>query len=234
MHRGKKMKNMLKYQEIDQEIFKIESELNQDADRKNAIKFQNQLRDYQTKLIELNDKSRALGEDYDKLRVVFNQMAENLEVVNKNLAVKDEKKMDGLIEASEAITNNLLRLEKKLMAIVSDCTNVQNDYNNIMKSARTAKTNMEKYKDIYAGKKADAENKIAGLRSEQEKLEKSVDKTLLAKYKHQRTEKQNVFVAEIGGKCGGCRMEISAIKKSKLKDQGMIECENCGRFIYTK
>ena len=228
------MKNMLKYQEIDQEIYKIEADLNQDEDRKNAIKLQNQLRDYQTKLMEVNNKAKTLGDDYDKLRAVFNQMAENWEVVNKYLAVKDEKKVDGLIDASEAITNNLMRLEKKLMAIVNDCTSTQNEYNAIMKTARTVKTNMEKHKENYASKKADAEKKIAELRADQEKLEKTVDKTMLSKYKHQRTEKQNVFVPEIGGKCGGCRMEISAIKKAKLKESGMIECENCGRFIYIK
>lgn len=228
------MKNMLKYQEIDQEIARLESEMNQNGDRKNAIKFQNLLRDYQAKLMELNQKAKSLNEEFDKLRGVFNQMAENLEVVGKNLAVKDEKKIDGLIDANDAITNNLMRLEKKISSIVAGCTTVQNDYNTIMKNARTAKTNMEKFKESYATAKEAIEKQIVELKKEQEKLEKVADKTLLGKYKHQRSEKPNVIVAEIGGKCGGCRMEISAIKKSKLKADGMIECENCGRIIYTK
>ena len=59
-------------------------------------------------------------------------------------------------------------------------------------------------------------------------------KARLQKYKQQRNEKSNVFVLEINGKCGGCRMEISAQKKAILKAEGRIECENCGRIIYTK
>lgn len=226
------MKNMIKYQELDQEIARLLGEIDQNADRKNAIKMQNLLRDYQSKLMEISQKATEMNAEFEKYKGIFNQMTENMEVVKKNLTVKDEKKIDGLIEANDAITNNLLRLEKKIAGIIADCTNIQNEYNNIMKNARTAKSNMEKHKDNYAQFKAQTEKKIEEIKKELEKLEKVVDKTLLSKYKHKKSEKQNVFVAEIGGKCGGCRMEISAIKKSKLKDDGMIECENCGRVIY--
>ena len=225
---------MLKYQQLDQEIVRLEGELGQNGDRKNAIKMQQLLKDYQAKLMELNKSSEKLAEDFEKYRGIFNQMAENLEVVNKNLAIKDEKKIDGLIEASDAITNNLLRLEKKLSAIINDCNSVQAEYASIMKNARTAKTNLEKYKEGFANSKAQTEKKIEEIKKELETLSKSVDKTLMAKYKQKRSDRANVFVEEINGRCGGCRMEISASKKAKLKLEGMIECENCQRIIYIK
>jgi len=228
------MKNMLKYQELDLEIARLESELAQNSDRKNAIKLQQLLKDYQAKLLELTEKSKNLSADYENLKGIFNQMTENLEVVNKNISLKDEKKIDGLIEANDAITNNLLRLEKKISQIIVDCTNVQNDYNAIMKNARSAKTTLDKHKESFATAKSETEKKIEEIKVELEKLAKTADKTLMAKYKQKRGEKSNVFVPEINGKCGGCRMDISAIKKSKLKADGMIECENCGRIIYTK
>lgn len=228
------MKNMIKYQEMDQEIVRLEGELNQNVDRKNAIKAQQSLKDYQAKLIELNEKTKKLFAEFEGYKKVFNQMADNMEVVNKNLAQKDEKKIDGLIEANDAITNNLIRLEKKIASVIAECTAVQNEYNNIMKNARTVKTSLQKYKESFATAKAETEAKIAEIRSQMENLAKTVDSKLLQKYKQKRAEKTNVFVPEISGKCGGCRMEISASKKSKLKNDGMIECENCGRIIYCK
>lgn len=228
------MKNMIKYQEIDQEIERLNGEIDQNIDRKNAIKMQNLLRDYQSKLMEIGQKANSMNEEFEKYNNIFGQMKENLDVVSKNLAVKDEKKIDGLIEANDAITNNLLRLEKKLASIIKECSNIQTEYTNIMKNARTAKNNLEKHKESYAKAKVETEKKIEELKKELEKLEKTVDKQLLSKYKHKRSEKQNVFVEEIGGKCGGCRMEISASKKSTLKADGMIDCENCGRVIYSK
>jgi len=228
------MKTMLKYQELDLEIQRLEAELNQNDARKNAIKMQQQLKDYQAKLLELNKTAKNLTAEFDKYREIFNSMAENLEVVNKNLSQKDEKKLEGLIEANDAIANNLLKLEKKISAVCAECDKVQNEYNNIMKSARVAKTNMEKYKTEFNTAKEEVESKIAKIKEELTELEKSADKALLQKYKQKRNEKSNVFVLEINGKCGGCRMEISAAKKSKLKADGKIECENCGRIIYTK
>jgi len=228
------MKNMLKYQELDCEIVRLENELKQSIERKNAMKMQQLLKDCQAKLLELNEKSKALFDEFEKYKQVFNQMVENLEVVNKNVANKDEKKIDGLIEAGDAISKNLMRLEKKISAIVNECNNVQTEYNNIMKSARQAKASGQKSKESFATLKAETDAKIEEIKKELEILEKKVDKQLLAKYKHKRVEKANVFVPDLKGTCGGCRMEISAAKKSKLKADGMIECENCGRIIYAK
>lgn len=228
------MKNMLKYQELDQEIVRLESELSQNGDRKNAIKMQQLLKDYQSKLIEINKKMASLQDEFEKYRCIFDQMVENLGVVLKNQDSKDEKKLTGLIEANDAITNNLLRLEKKISAIVNDCNSIQNEYNTIMKNARSAKTNLEKYKENFAITKSETEKKIEEIKKELEKIEKVANKSLLAKYKQKRSDKANVFVQDINGKCGGCRMEISAVNKSKLKAEGMIECENCGRIIYIK
>lgn len=228
------MKTMLKYQELDGEIARLNNELQANEGRKNAIKMQQALKDYQVKLLELNKKASNLTQEFDKYREIFNSMAENLEVVNKNLEQKDEKKLEGLIEANDAIANNLLKLEKKITTVLEECDKVQAEYQNIMKSARLAKTNLEKYKAEFSEVKTATEQKIAEIQAELAVLEKTADKTLLQKYKQKRAEKVNVFVLEINGKCGGCRMEISAEKKAKLKADGRIECENCGRIIYSK
>lgn len=228
------MKNMLKYQELDNEIIRLEAELKQNAEYKNAVKMQQVYKDCQTKVAELNEKSKALIAEFEQYQKVFNQMVENLEVVGRNVEKKDEKKIDGLIEAGEAITNNLMRLEKKIAMISQECVNVRNEYTKIKNSALQAKTSGQKSKENYATIKAETEKKVAEIKKELEALEKSVDKQLLAKYKQKRTEKSVVFVEDRNGVCGGCRMAISAVKKSKLKADGMIECESCGRIIYNK
>ena len=192
------------------------------------------LKDYQSKLIELNKRAQDLDNGYNKCKEVFNQMANNIEVISKNIGSADDKKLDGLIDANEAVLGNLIKLEKKLLAVSNECNSIQTEYNNIMKNARSAKTSLEKYKESYGKSKQDLEDKIQEKKKELEALAKKVDKTLMQKYKQKRTEKTKVFVPEINGKCGGCRMEISVSNQAKLKANGMIECENCGRFIYVK
>jgi len=89
------MKEILNYQELDLEILKLESDIAENADRKNALKMQQYLKDYQAKLVELNKKAKMLSDNFKKYKEIFNQMAQNLELITKNLSNEDEKKLDG-------------------------------------------------------------------------------------------------------------------------------------------
>lgn len=228
------MNEILKYQELDLEIVRLEGEIGENSDRKSALKMQQYLKDCQAKLIELNQKAKEIDDTYKKYKEIYNQMAQNLELINKNLDCKDEKKIAGLIEANDAITNNLVKLESKISTIIKECTAIQTEYASIMKNARSAKSNMQKYKENFESAKQKIEVEIATKKKELESIGKKVDKALLAKYNQKRSEKSNVFVPEIKGRCGGCRMEIPVSKLSLLKSAGMIDCENCGRVIYNK
>ena len=89
----------------------------------------------------------------------------------------------------------------------------------------------------YTKLKTELEPKINALKSDLAKIQKDVDSKLLQKYNQKRENKIfPVFVSLADNKCGGCRMEISASKLGTMKknDFGVIECENCGRIIYTK
>ena len=228
------MEGILKYQEIDIEIKKIEAEIMENKDRKNALKMQQFLKDAQSKLVELEKRAGETIKAYNQYREIYNKMAKNLEVAEKNSGGEDVSKNEGLLDAIETITSNLNKLDKEMSAVINNCTSIQNEVSSIMKSARTAKANMQKYKEDFAAYKAQMDEKIAELKDKLAKQAKNCDKTLLAKYKQKAAEKTNVFVPEVSNRCGGCRMEISASKLNKLKTDGFIECENCGRIIYTK
>ena len=228
------MEGILKYQEIDIEIKKIEAEIMENKDRKNALKMQQFLKDAQSKLVELEKRAGETIKAYNQYREIYNKMAKNLEVAEKNSGGEDVSKNEGLLDAIETITSNLNKLDKEMSAVINNCTSIQNEVSSIMKSARTAKANMQKYKEDFAAYKAQMDEKIAELKDKLAKQAKNCDKTLLAKYKQKAAEKTNVFVPEVSNRCGGCRMEISASKLNKLKTDGFIECENCGRIIYIK
>lgn len=228
------MEEILKYQEIDSEIKKIEGQIAENTNRKNAIKMQQFLKDAQGKLVELEKRAGETIKAYNQYKEVYNKMAKNLEFVEKNSGSDDIAKSEGLLDAIETISSNLTKLDKEMSAIIANCAGIQNEVASIMKSARTAKANMQKYKEEFAKYKAEMDEKIAELKEQLAKQAKKVDKTLLTKYKQKSAEKVNVFVPEVSGRCGGCRMEISASKLNTLKSENYIECENCGRIIYVK
>ena len=228
------MKDILNYQEIDVKLRGLQEQISQNEDRQNALKLQAFLKDSQAKLVALSEKSAKLNKDFVAYKKVYDKMIGNLDVVNKNLNTQDESKLDSLIEANETIYENLSKLETEISNIVKFCESIKNDYNNIMKNARNARTNMEKHKAAFQAFKTQKDAEIAELEKELAAAGTTVDKTLLAKYKSKSVDKMPVFVPLVSGRCGRCRMEVSAVGQNKLKNAKFIECENCGRLIYLK
>lgn len=227
------MKELLGYQDLDIEIKKMERELQENSDRQNALKMQQYLKDCQAKLIQLGDKAQNIVNAYHQYKDVYTKMAQNVELISKNANSSDENKLNGLLDATASIIENLNKLEKEIASVIASCAALDNEQVSIMKNARTAKVNMEKYKENYASTKKIQEEAILAKKKKLEELGKTVNKDLLAKYKQRSAEKNKVFVPVVSGKCGGCRMEIPAGKMNILKNNKFIECENCGRIIYS-
>ncbi len=228
------MKELLSYQDLDIEIKKMERELQENSDRQNALKMQQYLKDCQAKLIQLGDKAQNIVNAYHQYKDVYTKMAQNVELISKNANSSDENKLNGLLDATASIIENLNKLEKEIASVIASCAALDNEQVSIMKNARTAKVNMEKYKENYASAKKIQEEAILAKKKKLEELGKTVNKDLLAKYKQRSAEKNKVFVPVVSGKCGGCRMEIPAGKMNILKTSKFIECENCGRIIYSE
>ena len=165
---------------------------------------------------------------------MFDKMLKNLEVVNKNAGTQDSSKLDNLVDANDSIYENLAKLESEISNIVRACESIKNEYSSIMKNARNARTNMEKHKAAFQAFKAQKDAEIAELEKELAEAGKKVEKTILSKYKAKSVDKMPVFVPLVSGRCGRCRMEVSAVGQNELKTKKFIECENCGRLIYLK
>ena len=80
------MKEILEYQKLDGKIRKIENEIKNSEDRKNASKMQDYLRDSQVKLVKLEEQSEKLVKIQKKAIEAYNDFALKLEQ-----AIKEEK-----------------------------------------------------------------------------------------------------------------------------------------------
>ena len=227
-----KMKEMLLYQEIDNKVKKIESEIAESVERKNATKMQQYLKEYQAKLVQLNEKSKQIKKTYEQYKKVFENMVKSMEVVSKKIDDKDLGKLEAALEADDTILENLNKLEMEVVNMQKSAEQISVEYANIMKNARTAKSNLSIYKEAFLKLKTTKEKEIEVLKKDLDAQAKKVDKNLLSKYLAKRNDKNVVFVKLNDGKCGGCRMEIPANTVNKIKNGAVVECENCGRLVY--
>lgn len=226
------MKNMLAYQEVDLKIKRLEEQISNNEDRLSALKLQQFLKDCQAKLVEIGKKSEKIAATFEELKKVYNNCATNMEKLNKKANSSDEKVLENLIEVNDALAGNLSKLDKEFAQIVKQSDALSGEYNEIMKKARSARANMEKFKTTFAKFKEGKDAEIAALKAELEKLKGGVDAKLMEVYNAKRSEKMPVFVKLANGCCSGCRTELSASKQKELSANGHTVCETCGRIIF--
>jgi len=226
------IKEMVEYQKLDGQIRRLENDLKNSEERKNAAKMQDYLRDSQNKLAKLEESSDKLVKLYKKAHAAYNDFMDKLDKLVKEGLGENPGEVTARLEKANAFSQAAAKLEKDLESLNASIAKVNSDFDAIMKNSKTAKANFEVYKTRFNELKAKKEPEINELKSRQNKLSLSIDAELLARYKQKVESKYPVFVPEADGRCGGCRMEISGAKLKSLKEKGVIECENCGRYIY--
>lgn len=229
------MQEILKYQDLDLKLKKLEAELNSSVNKKSASDMQQYLRDGQTKLVKLEENAKVLIEQYQKATALYNDFLNKLEALSKEVesgvAIQNEN-LDAVLKKfsadAEKLDNHIVNLANKISV-------VNKEFESVMNNAKKARHNLEIYKANFAKEKEKYDPEILKIKKALEEQKKFVNQSLLNKYLA-KAEGKNivVFVPESAGRCGGCRMEISGVKLSDLKAKGMIECENCGRVIYLK
>ena len=227
------MQEIIKYQQIDSQLRKVEGELYSSANRKSAFQMQQYLKDGQARLIKLEEVAKTLNEQYQKATKLYNEFIEKLDELSKKVEADRGEKTDELEKTISAFNQTADNLENNIAILGQKIVNANKEFESIMNNAKKAKHNLEIYKANYNKEREKLEPEINRLKEEKNKQKPKVDPKLLAKYNAKYEGKIfPVFVPETKGRCGGCRMEIPAGKLSELKAKGTIECENCGRIIY--
>ena len=225
------IQEILKYQQIDGELRKLEQELAQLPERKKATEMQNSLKAGQTRLAVVEQNAQKTTENFTKAKAYYDDLFLKIETLSKAIADANLEKVKELQRAKGNFYQMIEKLEKELSKISTQLTMVNNEYNSIIKNAKIAKTQWDALKAKFAESKQRLEPQIAKLKADLVSQAKKIDKSILEKYHAKRESKFPVFVKNINGTCGGCRMAISASKMRDFNSSEYIECENCGRII---
>ncbi|MCR5553627.1 MAG: hypothetical protein K6F08_02675 [bacterium] len=219
------MKELLKYQEIDAQIRKLKDKMLLNENRKKATEMQNYLKDVQNKLVDLDGNAGAVEKQIDSIKKEYDKLYDQV----NNLDETNEEAAD----LTNLVIEKISRLERDLSGLQQKLIKINNDFENLMKNARTAKTNLVYYKQEYEKVKVSVEPEIEKLITELNEQKKKVKPEVLAKYMSKAEGKVfPIFVPLANGHCAGCRMEIPAGKIKDFDSHGFIECENCGRYVF--
>ncbi len=231
------LEKILDYQKTEAEVVSLESELAKSTDREKASQIQQTLKNQHARLMSLEKTAEKVNANYKQAKAKYEEYTKKLETLEKELEVCDTDKVALYEKAYKdffAIANSL---EKEITNMYTEVQQISREYEEIIKKSKTDREKFDKYKASYAKLKAQKEPRIAELKEKLNSMKKGIDEKLMHIYLQKREGHMfPVFVELASNKCGGCRMEISASKLGAMKTNpyGVIECENCGRYIYSK
>ena len=148
--------------------------------------------------------------------------------------MKDAELEDFAVKTKQT-ANQLEELAKRFAEHQNNVKTVVQNYKVARKNWIDCKTKRDALKQKQEEANNSSQPEIEKLKEEMAKLEKSIQATNLAKYKN--VKQDGIFPVLVPlqeNRCGGCRMLLSTSAIEKLKAEGLYECEQCRRLIYSE
>jgi len=228
---------LLKYQKLDEELFKLEQKLFNSPYKKKANELTVVAKKTQARSTELEAQEEKLIADIAEIKEKYTiNKNKSADIQKKNLDEMSMEEVEKYNAVRGKILANLGILEKMLQKCAEGINKILAEFNTTKKAYDDARVQYSVCKQKIEEEAKVLEPEIERLKKELQILEKDVQTEIMHEYKKKRNDKIfPVIVALEGGNfCGRCRMELPKVAISQIKEKGVIVCEHCKRFIYKK
>ena len=226
------LQTILKYQEMDGKLFKLERELAASEERKEYVKVKKFIEGAPEKLDALEAKATALNAEAETLVKKSAQLEaaladfENVtELVNSGADISFyQKKVQSVVE-------QIKKLKAELNTLTTSIKAADAEYQKMKKQVIAVQKQAPEVQKKYQTLKASQDEERKAIEKELSVLAKELDPEFLAKYQVKRKEKLFPIVGQaMSGRCPFCGMEPPLAQRSKLAEG--IECDNCHKIIF--
>lgn len=225
---------LLKYQETDKKLRKIELELSGSEERKKAFSAKKYLDGVEETVTKLEFRASELNLAFNAATAELSKMKEQeAEFQHAFNGISDEGSATYLIKKTDEILSKIKQLIQEVNKISGEMQSVLKDYAALKNNTKTAQAQYAEFGKKYNDLKASKKDEMDSIEKELAVLKKDVEPALMERYLKKRAEKIFPIVFEIKGNvCGACNMELSMAELSKLKNGEITECEQCRRLLY--
>lgn len=228
------VEKLLKYQEEDSKLLKIEQEVSVSDERKKFVQTKNFLTKAPEKLDQLEGKAKELLALLDRLNAKYEEIAETL---------KDFEHLDELVEEgadvsfykrnAQAIADSLKSLKSEIASLNSSVKEASEEYQAYKKKVISAQKQYPEYQKAFQEYKNSRQAEITAIQKELEKIAADIEPEVLKKYQVKRSERIFPILCQLNGdRCSKCGIELSIAGKEIVSSGKVIECENCHRILY--
>jgi len=232
------IKSLLAYQEKDKQRRILAASVEDGRVKREIDTSSRALDDARRNLLTLENDAKGLVSAFASASKNLKELLDRVEGakrVAEKAATEDQIQaaiadMSALLEKVKSYESQLDEISKRISQKTAQFEDAKNT---VVRAQRTVATLTPEYQKQLGA----IAPKLAELDAELNKLAAAVDRELLEKYKQRRrTDKSgkisDIAVAVSGNRCGGCYHEMPTLLVHKIKTNGYIICENCGKIIY--
>lgn len=233
------VEKLLKYQEEDEKLLKIETEAANSEARKNFSQAKNFLTKAPEKLAALDAKAREMMGYLENLQKSYGEIAETLgdfdnigELVDGGADISFYKKN------IQQITDRLKAIKAEINALARQIKEADGEYQALRKKTIAVQKQYVEYSEVYKKYKNEKIAEMTVIKRELEKLGKDIDPELMKRYQVKRSERIFPIICSVSpyGKdslrCSKCGNELNILGREKISDGQVTECDYCHRFLY--
>jgi len=232
---GKQTDFLIGLQEIDTQIYKMESE--KELKPQEISDLNDSLQQKQSGMKDADDNLKAIQLKHKEKEMLLGTKEEEVKKLQGQLNLiktnKEYTTMVGEIESHKA-DNSLL--EEEIIGLMDSIDEAKARIEiEKQKFAEESKNIDTRIKEIEA-KVRDINAAVIELKKKREELIPLIDKKILNEYERILIGKDGQAMAEvINDNCGGCYMQLppQVINEINMKEK-VIHCENCQRILYIK
>ena len=231
------IEQLLKYQQEDEKLIKIEREAAVSEERKKYVQAKNFLTKAPEKLDQLEAKAAQLQRTAERLGEAYAELEEALkDFENLDEMVKDEGADVAFYKKSAlSVQEKIKSLKGEISALTAAVKASDEEYKTLKKKVIDTQKQYNESRVVYAEYKDKKKEEMAEVEAVLKKLAKGIDPAVFAKYQTKRSERIFPIICEVNGdRCSKCGIELSLAGKENLASGGVVECENCHRFLYKK
>lgn len=228
---------LLKYQQEDEKLIKLEREAASSEERKAYVQAKNFMTKAPEKLDQIDAKAAELERMAGRLNKAYEELAEALKDFDSlDEMVKDEGADVSFYKKSAlALQEKIRSLKNEINSLTANVKAVDEEYKALKKKVIAMQRQYKESHAVYTAYKEQKKKEMAVIEDELKQLAKAIDPAIFAKYQTKRSERIFPIICEVrADRCSKCGIELSLAGKEALSSGNVVECENCHRFLYKK
>lgn len=231
------MNKILKYQEYDIELSKLQKYVDTMPAKVNMERMANFVKEAQSRTFRLEESARTLNAEYKNLTDKLNEM---VSAVKKITSAKDAKlitepEYKKIYQQVNSLSSEAFMLDRNFNKMIESARKTLADFENTKQNVLKARTKHKESKDNYEQEMGKYTPKINSLKQKMNALASEIPSDVIEKYNAIKNDGVfPVFAPIVDNKCGACKTEIPSVKLNNLKPNGIIVCEQCRRRLFNE